>query len=236
MIKLKVGADLDEDRRRLALARAAVGEDIRIAIDANQRWEVAEAVEWVRALADYQPWWIEEPTSTDDILGHAQIRKGVEPVRVATGEAVANRIVFKQLLRAGAVDVVQIDATRVGGVNENLAILLLAAKFGIPVCPHAGGVGLCELVQHLAYFDYVAISATMTDRLIEFVDHLHHHFIDPVVLRDGRYIAPDRPGSGAQIHEQSLRRWEYPTGDGWRRLTSQDPAAVPASPDGLVSS
>ena len=133
-------------------------------------------------------------------------------MRVATGEAVANRIVFKQLLRAGAVDVVQIDATRVGGVNENLAILLLAAKFGIPVCPHAGGVGLCELVQHLAYFDYVAISATMTDRLIEFVDHLHHHFIDPVVLRDGRYIAPDRPGSGAQIHEQSLRRWEYPTG------------------------
>ena len=186
-IKLKVGADVDDDVRRMRVAREAVGPDVRIAIDANQRWEVAEAVDWVRRLAGYDPYWIEEPTSPDDVLGHATIRQAVAPVRVATGEHVQNRVIFKQLLTANAIDVLQIDAARVGGVNENVAILLLAAKFGVPVCPHAGGVGLCELVQHLAMFDFVAVSGALHDRVIEYVDHLHEHFVDPVEVRGGRY-------------------------------------------------
>lgn len=215
MIKLKVGGDLDDDRRRMRLAREAVGEDIRIAIDANQRWEVQEAIDWVRELSDYDPWWIEEPTSTDDVLGHAEIRRGVAPVKVATGEAVANRIVFKQLLQAEAIDVMQIDATRVAGINENIANVLLAAKFGVPVCPHAGGVGLCELVQHFSFFDYAAVSGSQEDRAVEFVDHLHEHFVEPAAVESGRYVAPARPGTGAQMLEDSLDRWEYPGGAGW---------------------
>jgi L-fuconate dehydratase len=207
LIKLKVGADLDDDIRRLELVRAVIGPDIRVAVDANQRWDVGAAVEWIRALAPYEPWWIEEPTSPDDILGHAAIRRAVAPLRLATGEHVQNRIVFKQLLQAEAIDFVQIDAARVGGVNENLAILLLAAKFGVPVCPHAGGVGLCELVQHLSLFDFVAVSGTMEDRAIEYVDHLHEHFADPVVVRNGRYAAPTAPGFSAAMHPAS--RAEY---------------------------
>jgi L-fuconate dehydratase len=215
MIKLKVGADLADDRRRMRIARETVGPDIRIATDANQRWDVGPAVEWVNALAEYDPYWIEEPTSPDDILGHAAIRKAVAPVRVATGEHVQNRVVFKQLLQAGAVDVVQIDAARVAGVNENVAILLLAAKFGAPVCPHAGGVGLCELVQHLSMFDHVAVSGSMTGKAIEYVDHLHEHFTAPVVMKAGRYRAPTAPGFSATMYPASIAEHLYPTGRVW---------------------
>ncbi|MFJ7175770.1 L-fuconate dehydratase [Streptomyces massasporeus] len=214
-IKLKVGADLDDDIRRCRVARSVIGPDVRMAIDANQRWDVDEAIRWTKALAGFDPYWIEEPTSPDDILGHAAIRRAVAPVKVATGEHVQNRIVFKQLLQAGALDVVQIDAARVGGVPENLAILLLAAKFGVPVCPHAGGVGLCELVQHLSMFDYVALTGTTEDRVIEYVDHLHDHFLDPVVIREGRYTAPTAPGFSAAMRPESLARYTYPGGAFW---------------------
>ncbi|MEV7386056.1 L-fuconate dehydratase [Streptomyces sp. NPDC091215] len=214
-IKLKVGADLDDDIRRCRVARSVVGPDIRMAIDANQRWDVDEAIRWTRALAEFDPYWIEEPTSPDDILGHATIRRAVAPVKVATGEHVQNRIVFKQLLQAGALDIVQIDAARVGGVNENLAILLLAAKFGVPVCPHAGGVGLCELVQHLSMFDYLAVAGTTDDRVIEYVDHLHDHFLDPVVIREGHYTAPTAPGFSAAMRPESVAEYTYPGGTFW---------------------
>jgi L-fuconate dehydratase len=215
-IKLKVGDDLDDDVRRMRLARAAVGPDIRIAIDANQRWDVAQAIDWVGALKPYDPWWIEEPTSPDDILGHAAIRTGVRPVRVATGEHVANRVVFKQMLQAGAIDILQLDACRVAGVTENVAILLLAAKYGVPVCPHAGGVGLCEVVQHLSMFDYLAVSGSTEDRVIEYVDHLHEHFTDPVRIRDGHYLAPSAPGMSAEIRAESRTEYAYPDGPAWR--------------------
>ncbi|MBV9444509.1 MAG: fuconate dehydratase [Streptosporangiaceae bacterium] len=214
-IKLKVGANLEDDRRRLRIARQAVGPGIRVAVDANQRWDVAEAIEWVRALTPYDLWWVEEPTSPDDVLGLASIRRAVTPVRIATGEHVPNRVMFKQLLQAQAIDVLQLDAARVGGVNENVAILLLAAKFGVPVCPHAGGVGLCELVQHLAMFDLVAVSGSARDRAIEYVDHLHEHFVDPVVIRGGRYMAPRAPGFSAEMRPASIRRYTYPTGAAW---------------------
>ncbi|MFJ4282446.1 L-fuconate dehydratase [Streptomyces massasporeus] len=214
-IKLKVGADLDDDIRRCRVARSVIGPDVRMAVDANQRWDLDEAIRWTKALAEFDPYWIEEPTSPDDILGHAAIRRAVAPVKVATGEHVQNRIVFKQLLQAGALDVVQIDAARVGGVPENLAVLLLAAKFGVPVCPHAGGVGLCELVQHLSMFDYVALSGTTDDRVIEYVDHLHDHFLDPVVIREGRYTAPTAPGFSAAMRPESLARYTYPGGAFW---------------------
>ncbi|MEU5964117.1 L-fuconate dehydratase [Micromonospora parva] len=221
-IKLKVGADAADDVRRLKIAREAVGPDIRIAVDANQRWDVAEAIDRMRELAPYDPWWIEEPTSPDDVLAHAAIRSALVtsapdggPIRVATGEHVANRVVFKQLLQAGAVDVVQIDACRVGGVNENVAILLLAMKYGVPVCPHAGGVGLCELVQHLSMFDFVAVSGSMRDRVVEYVDHLHEHFLDPVVIKDGHYVAPSTPGFSAAMRPESLATYAYPDGPAW---------------------
>ncbi|MEU9010060.1 enolase C-terminal domain-like protein [Streptomyces sp. NPDC048479] len=214
-IKLKVGADLDDDIRRMKLARAAVGPSVRIAVDANQRWDVADALRWMTALAPYEPHWIEEPTSPDDILGHAAVRAG-QPVKVATGEHAANRVVFKQLLQAGAVDFVQIDAARVAGVNENIAILLLAAKYGVPVCPHAGGVGLCELVQHLAMFDYVAVSGSWEDRVIEYVDHLHEHFTDPAVIASGRYVAPRAPGFSARMLPESIAAHRYPEGPVWQ--------------------
>lgn len=214
-IKLKVGGRVEDDVRRMALAREAVGPGVRIAVDANQRWDVADAVAWMTALAPYDPHWIEEPTSPDDVLGHAAVRAG-QPVKVATGEHVANRVVFKQLLQAGAVDFVQIDAARVAGVNENLAILLLAAKYGIPVCPHAGGVGLCELVQHLSMFDYVAVSGTREDRVIEYVDHLHEHFTDPAVIVNGRYTAPASPGFSARMRPESIAAHRYPQGPVWQ--------------------
>ncbi|MGW7133997.1 enolase C-terminal domain-like protein [Streptomyces bobili] len=214
-IKLKVGADLDDDIRRCRAARAAVGPDVRIAIDANQRWDIGEAIRWTRALAAFDPYWIEEPTSPDDVLGHAAVREAVAPVKVATGEHVHNRVVFKQLLQAGALDILQLDAARVAGVNENLAILLLAAKFEVPVCPHAGGVGLCELVQHLSMFDYVALTGTTEDRVIEYVDHLHDHFVDPVVIREGHYTAPTAPGFSATMRPESIARYTYPGGGFW---------------------
>jgi L-fuconate dehydratase len=214
-IKLKVGANLDDDLRRLRIAREVVGPDIGIAIDANQRWGVAEAIAWLEPLRQFAPSWIEEPTSPDDILGHAAIRRAIAPLPVATGEHVQNRVIFKQLLQAEAIDVLQLDACRVGGVNENVAILLLAAKHGVPVCPHAGGVGLCELVQHLAMFDYVAVSGALDGRTIEYVDHLHEHFVDPVVIRDGRYVAPLTPGFGAEVRPETLAAFAYPDGDVW---------------------
>ena len=214
-IKLKVGADLQDDVRRFRAARAAVGTELRIAIDANQRWNVQEAIDWVKALGEFRPYWIEEPTSPDDVLGHAAIRRGVAPVKVATGEHVQNRIMFKQLLQAGAIDILQLDSARVAGVNENLAILLLAAKFEIPVCPHAGGVGLSELVQHLSMFDYVALSGTVKDRVIEFADHLHEHFKAPARLSGGRYLLPTEPGFSAEIHPESIATYRYPDGTFW---------------------
>ncbi|GAA0412081.1 enolase C-terminal domain-like protein [Microbispora corallina] len=214
-IKLKVGADLDDDVRRMRIAREACGDDVRIAIDANQRWDVDTAISWVRALAEFDPWWVEEPTSPDDVLGHAAIARGIAPLRVATGEHVQNRVVFKQLLQADALSYLQLDAARVGGVNENIAILLLAAKFGVPVCPHAGGVGLCELVQHLAMFDYVAVSGSMEDRVIEYVDHLHEHFVDPVVIDRGAYRAPLAPGFSSTMRPESIREYSYPDGPVW---------------------
>jgi L-fuconate dehydratase len=223
-IKLKVGGSLVDDVRRLGLAREAVGPDIRIAVDANQRWDVAEATDWIAALAPYQPWWVEEPTSPDDILAHAAIRSAIAPLRVATGEHVQNRVVFKQLLQAKALDVLQLDAARVAGVNENIAILLLAARFEIPVCPHAGGVGLCELVQHLSMFDFVAVSGRLDDRVIEYVDHLHEHFVDPVVVRAGRYLAPRSPGFSAQMWDTTLHRFAYPDGPVW---AATEPVELP---------
>ncbi|MEU8236355.1 enolase C-terminal domain-like protein [Actinoplanes sp. NPDC048967] len=222
LIKLKVGADLEDDVRRLAIARRAVGPDVHLAVDANQVWGVSDAIGWMRELAPFDPYWIEEPTSPDDVLGHAAIRSALAPIRVATGEHMHNAVMFKQLLQAGAVDVVQIDACRVGGVNENLAILLLAAKFGVPVCPHAGGVGLCELVQHLAMFDYLAVSGTAEGRAIEYVDHLHEHFTAPVRIENGRYMAPRTAGMSAQMLPATLTAYRYPDGPRWAGL---DPSA-----------
>ncbi|MEV4141482.1 enolase C-terminal domain-like protein [Dactylosporangium sp. NPDC049742] len=215
LIKLKVGGNLADDVRRMGIARQAVGPEIRIAVDANQIWGVPDAIGWMRELSAFDPYWIEEPTSPDDVLGHAAVRRAVAPIKVATGEHGHNAVMFKQLLQAGAIDVVQIDACRVAGVNENLAILLLAAKFGVPVCPHAGGVGLCELVQHLAMFDFVAVSGSVEDRAIEYVDHLHEHFVDPVRISGGRYLAPTAPGMSAQIVPASLAAFRFPDGPEW---------------------
>jgi L-fuconate dehydratase len=217
-IKLKVGADAANDARRMALAREVVGPDIRIAVDANQRWGVAQAESSIAALAPYDPYWVEEPTSPDEILGLAAIKKAIAPVKIAVGEHVANRVIFKQILQAGAADVLTIDACRVAGVNENLAILLLAAKYGIAVCPHAGGVGLCEMVQHLAMFDFVGVAASSTDRVLEYVDHLHEHFIDPVRIVAGHYLAPTRPGFSTTLRPESLRDYEFPGGAVWQQL------------------
>jgi L-fuconate dehydratase len=189
---------------------------VAIAIDANQIWGVSDAIDRVRRLAPYSPYWIEEPTSPDDVLGHARIRQAVSPIRVATGEHAHNAVMFKQLLQAGAIDIVQMDACRVAGVNENLAVLLLAAKFGVPVCPHAGGVGLCEMVQHLAMFDFVAVSGSWDNRMIEYVDHLHEHFVEPVRVQRGRYRAPESPGGGAQLRAQSIADFSFPGGTVWR--------------------
>jgi L-fuconate dehydratase len=225
-IKLKVGLSIDDDVRRVALTRQVVGPDIKLAVDANQRWDVDAAITWMRALEPYDIAWIEEPTSPDDVLGHAAIRRAIAPVPVSTGEHCQNRVMFKQLLQADAVDLIQIDAARVGGVNENIAILLLAAKFGVPVVPHAGGVGLCELVQHLAMLDFVAISGTLDGRTIEFVDHLHEHFVDPVKVVNGRYRAPLTPGFSAQMLPASIIAHHYPGGPVWTAQLDQH--AVPS--------
>ncbi|MFL6279541.1 MAG: L-fuconate dehydratase [Vicinamibacterales bacterium] len=214
--KVKVGASPEDDRARVGLVRQEIGPASKLMIDANQRWDVVEAIERVRALADLNLLWIEEPTSPDDILGHAAIRKGVHPVGVATGEHAQNRIIFKQLLQAQAIDFCQIDSCRLGGVNENLAVILMAAKFGVPVCPHAGGVGLCELVQHLSMFDFLSVSGRIDDRVTEFVDHLHEHFVDPCVIRRARYIAPKAAGYSSEIKRESREMYEFPGGAAWR--------------------
>jgi L-fuconate dehydratase len=214
-VKLKVGASLEDDIRRCRIARQTVGEKTGIALDANQVWDVPSAVSWVRALAPVRPEWIEEPTSPDDILGLARIRREVSPVPIATGEHVSNRVIFKQLLQAQAIDIMQIDACRVAGVNENIANLLLAAKFGIPVCPHAGGVGLCEIVQHLSMFDYVALSGTTQGRVIEWIDHLHEHFVTPAAVAGGRYLTPRQPGASTQLRAESVEEFSFPSGPAW---------------------
>ncbi len=213
-IKLKVGANLDDDVRRLAIAREEAG-DRTLMIDANQVWDVPQAIEWVNRLASYRPLWIEEPTSPDDILGHAAIRKAIAPVGVATGEHCHNRVMFKQLLQAEAIDYCQIDSCRLASVNEIVPVLLMAAKFGVPVCPHAGGVGLCELVQHLAIVDYVCVSGSLKGRVLEYVDHLHEHFTDPVRIVRGHYALPESPGYGARMHAESVATYRYPDGRHW---------------------
>ncbi|MGD0980186.1 MAG: enolase C-terminal domain-like protein [Solirubrobacteraceae bacterium] len=216
-VKMKVGQDVASDARRARLIRESLGPDGMLMMDANQYWGVDEAIAAMRVLGEYDPWWIEEPTSPDDILGHARIRREIAPIRVATGEHVQNRVIFKQLFQAEAIDVCQVDACRVGGVNEILAIILLAAKYGIPVCPHAGGVGLCEYVQHLAMFDFIAVSGTFENRVVEWVDHLHEHFVHPAVVRDGRYVAPTAPGYSIEMYAASLDEYEYPQGAAWNQ-------------------
>ncbi|HXC95166.1 MAG TPA: enolase C-terminal domain-like protein [Edaphobacter sp.] len=213
--KLKVGGVPADDLRRGQIVREEIGPNNRLMVDANQKWGVLEAIERTRALGSLNPWWMEEPTNPDDILGHARIRRDVAPIRIATGEHCHNRVMFKQLMQAGSIDVCQIDSCRVAGVNENLAIILLAAKFDIPVCPHAGGVGLCEYVQHLAMFDYLRVSTTLKDRVIEYVDHLHEHFVDPVVIRRGRYMLPKKSGYSIEIYPESLARYSFPNGEVW---------------------
>jgi L-fuconate dehydratase len=214
-LKLKVGGEAVSDLRRAGLVREAIGPHLRLSLDANQAWGVQQAIEAIRELAEVDPWWIEEPTSPDDVLGHKRIRDAVAPIRVATGEHVQNRVVFKQLLQLGAIDACQLDCCRLGGVNEVLAVVLLAAKFGIPVCPHAGGVGLCEYAQHVSMFDYVAVGASFDDRVCEFVDHLHEHFVDPVRVIGGRYAAPTTPGYSIEIRPESLSEFAFPDGPGW---------------------
>jgi L-fuconate dehydratase len=213
--KIKVGADLEDDVRRSRIIREEIGPERRLMIDANQVWEVGEAIENMGPLSEFSPHWIEEPTSPDDILGHAEIAKAVAPVGVATGEHCHNRVMFKQLMQARAISFCQIDACRLGGVNEVLAVLLMAAKFGIPVCPHAGGVGLCEYVQHLSIFDYIAVSASLEDRVLEYVDHLHEHFVGPVTMRNGRYLAPTKPGYSGEMYRESLESYSFPAGGVW---------------------
>jgi len=208
-IKLKVGRDLDDDIRRVRIAREVLGPDRKLMIDANQIWEVGQAIDWVKALAFAKPWFIEEPTSPDDVAGHAKIRAAVAPIKVATGEMCQNRVIWKQFIASGAVDVVQIDACRIGGVNEILAVLLLAAKYKLPVCPHAGGVGLCEYVQHLSMIDYVAIAGSREGRVVEYVDHLHEHFIDPCVIRDAAYMPPAAPGFSITMKPASLEQYRF---------------------------
>jgi L-fuconate dehydratase len=215
-LKMKVGQNIDQDIARAEIIRKEIGYDIKLMMDANQKWEVPEAIANMRRLAKYAPWWIEEPTSPDDILGHLAIKEAISPIRVATGEHCQNRIMFKQFLQSGAMDICQIDSCRVAGVNEILSILLMAAKFGVPVCPHAGGVGLCEYVQHLAMIDYVAISGTLENRLIEYVDHLHEHFLHPVVIKNGNYMPPLAPGYSITMKAASQELYTYPTGPVWR--------------------
>ena len=215
-LKLKVGGDIESDLRRAWLVRDAVGPDCLLSLDANQAWEVEQAVMAIEQLAEVDPWWIEEPTSPDDVVGHQRIRNSVAPVWIATGEHVPNRVIFKQLLQLGAIDVCQLDCCRLGGVNEVLAVVLLAAKFGVPICPHAGGVGLCEYAQHVSMFDYVAVGASYEDRACEYVDHLHEHFVDPVRVVRGRYLAPTAPGYSIAMKPESLEEFAFPQGPAWR--------------------
>jgi L-fuconate dehydratase len=215
--KMKVGGDLESDRGRAAAVREEIGPQRLLMMDANQRWDVPEAIASIRRLADFEPYWIEEPTSPDDVLGHAAIARAVAPIRIATGEHCQNRVMFKQFFQAKAIHFCQLDACRLGGVNEVLAVLLLAEKFGVPVCPHAGGVGLCEYVQHLSMFDYICVSASLEDRVIEYVDHLHEHFVDPVRVERGRYLPPTAPGYSITVKPESLKRYAFPDGAAWQR-------------------
>jgi L-fuconate dehydratase len=214
--KMKVGSNVDDDIRRAKIIREEIGYDHKLMMDANQKWGVDEAIAYMRHLAEFKPYWIEEPTSPDDILGHAAIRKALSPIGVATGEHVHNRIMFKQLFQANAIDFCQIDSCRLAGVNEVLAVLLMSEKFGIPVCPHAGGVGLCEYVQHLSIIDYIAISGSLENRMIEYVDHLHEHFFDPVVIENGYYTIPAKPGYSSTMKPETLRAYEFPVGKIWK--------------------
>jgi L-fuconate dehydratase len=214
-VKMKVGGDPDADARRAALIREEIGPDRFLMMDANQVWDVDEAIDHTRRLAEFDPWWMEEPTSPDDVLGHARIAREVAPIRIATGEHAHSRVMFKQLMQAGAIAVCQLDACRLGGVNEALAVLLLAARFGVPVCPHAGGVGLSEYVQHLSLVDHIAIGGDLEDRVIEYVDELHEHFVEPVRIRDGRYLVPEAPGYSIEMHAESLHRHGFPDGAAW---------------------
>lgn len=214
-LKMKVGSNLADDMRRASIIREEIGDDLRLMMDANQKWDVDEAIANMKELAKYNPYWIEEPTSPDDILGHAKIAKAITPIKVATGEHCQNRVMFKQLMQANAIEICQIDSCRVGGVNEILAIMLMAAKFNIPVCPHAGGVGLCEYVQHLSMIDFIAISGSLENRIIEYVDHLHEHFHDPVVIKNGQYMPPSMPGYSITMKAQSLVDYSFPDGKIW---------------------
>jgi L-fuconate dehydratase len=214
--KVKVGGRPDDDLRRVSAVRAAIGPECKLMVDSNQRWDVDEAIARINELSHLNLWWAEEPTHPDDVLGHARIAKAIAPVGVATGEHAANRVIFKQLLQANAITFCQIDSCRLGGVNENLAVMLMAAKFGVRVCPHAGGVGLCEYVQHLSMFDFIGISGSMEGRVIEFVDHLHEHFEEPVTIRRGRYMAPTQAGYSITIKPDSRIRYRFPDGEVWR--------------------
>jgi L-fuconate dehydratase len=214
-LKMKVGQDPHDDARRAAIVREEIGHTRKLMMDANQVWEVEEAIENIERLAEYDPWWIEEPTSPDDVVGHARIARAIAPIGVATGEHCHNRVLFKQLMQSGAISFCQLDACRLGGVNEVIAVMLLAAKFGVPVCPHAGGVGLCEYVQHLSIFDYISVSASLEDRILEYVDHLHEHFVDPVRIKDGSYMPPERAGYSIEMYPESLEEYEFPKGNAW---------------------
>ena len=214
-LKIKVGRSIEDDLRRAAIIREEIGPERKLMMDANQVWEVEEAITNMRLLAKFDPWWIEEPTSPDDVLGHATIAQAIAPIGVATGEHCQNRILFKQFMQAKAIKFCQIDSCRLGGVNEVLAVLLMAAKFGIPVCPHAGGVGLCEYVQHLALFDYIYVSGSLENRILEYVDHLHEHFVDPVIIHNGHYMPPTKPGYSITMWPASLDEYEFPTGKAW---------------------
>lgn len=220
--KMKVGAKLEDDVRRAQLIRDEIGPDRVLMMDANQAWDVGQAIEWMKPLARFRPLWIEEPTSPDDVLGHAAIARAVAPIGVATGEACHNRVMFKQFLQAKALDFCQVDSCRLGGVNEVLAVLLMAAKFGVPVCPHAGGVGLCEYVQHLSIFDYIAVSGSIENRRVEFVDHLHEHFVYPVAIRKGKYVAPLAPGYSIEMKPESIKQYEFPDGAEWRSSAADE--------------
>jgi L-fuconate dehydratase len=214
--KIKVGRNLEDDVRRARIIREEIGWERRLMVDANQVWEVDEAIAWMKRLAEFKPFFIEEPTSPDDVLGHARIAAAVAPIKVATGEMCHSRVMFKQFMQAKGLGVCQIDSCRLGGVNEILAVLLLAKKFDIPVWPHAGGVGLCEYVQHLAIFDYVCVSASLEDRLTEYADHLHEHFVDPLVMKNGRYMPPKAPGYSITMKREALETFTYPQGSAWR--------------------
>ncbi len=215
-VKMKVGQNIEDDVRRARIVREEIGPERRLMMDANQVWDVGQAIANLKHLVEFNPYWIEEPTSPDDVLGHATIARAISPIKVATGEHCQNRVIFKQLFQANAIGFCQLDACRLGGLNEVLAVLLMAAKFGVPVCPHAGGVGLCEYVQHISLFDYIAVSGSLDNRVLEYVEHLHEHFLDPVRIQQGRYVAPQAPGYSITMRPESLREFEYPNGPAWR--------------------